>query len=198
MLFYFLVSVLTPGLVITLEDWTWESQMRDNLEFFCFWVWVTSLTIVFSLSVHLPACFTLFSWAVLHSIYVSWFHYPSISWRTFRSVSSQAIINRATKNIAEQVSLAICQGVVEPGLMVDLFLGLWELLIPISRVTASFCHTTNSECVFSLLTSPPAFCCPLLVDVCFSDWSKMKSQSCLNLHFPNCCECWNIFFWDIS
>lgn len=118
-------------------------------------------------SIHLPAYFTFFSWAASHSIYVPWFHYPYISWRTFRSVPSQAI--RATKHIAEQVSLALCQRVVEPGLTVDLFLDLWEFFIPIARVTVAFCHATNSECVFSLLISPPSFCFSLFVDICLFD-----------------------------
>lgn len=44
--------------------------------------------------------------------------------------------------------------------------------------------TVNEGSLF--LMSPPAFVVGCLVDLCHSDWGKIKFQCCLDLNFSSC------------
>lgn len=70
-----------------LENLEMEPHMNKNTWNLSFRVCVTSLSIIFSISKHLPALTILFflhSWIVFHCFYVLHFHYLFICWKTFR------------------------------------------------------------------------------------------------------------------
>ena len=55
-----------------------------------FWVWVTSLKMTFSSSIHLPEnsrCYYFFCYVVLHCVNIPHFSYPFFSWGAFRLFS---------------------------------------------------------------------------------------------------------------
>lgn len=70
-------------------------------------------------------------------------------------------------------------------------LALWEFPTLISIVAASVHNPINREqgCFFCLPQSFPAFVVDCFADFCHFNWGKMKSQSCLDLNFPNQQEC---------
>lgn len=85
----FLISAVTPRYILTFEDLKWEiSNKREFLCFSSFWVWVTSFSIVFSISIHLSTLSSWFqlhySWIVIRNIYVPHFHYTLVRWRAFQ------------------------------------------------------------------------------------------------------------------
>lgn len=71
-------------------------------------------------------------------------------------------------------------------------------------VTAQTSDFTNSEWEYPFPTS--SIFCPLFCWFCYSDWSKVKSQTCFDSHFPSCWGKWIflkvfshyfLFFYDL-
>ena len=82
--------------------------MSEYIPCLSFWVWVTSLRMFFSSSIHLPANFKMsffYGWVILHCIIVPHFLYPFFCWGHLGCFQELAIMNNAAMNIAEQMFL---------------------------------------------------------------------------------------------
>lgn len=80
--------------------------MRENTWLLTFGVWITSINIVFSISMHLHTNLTfLYKWLVCHCVYMPHCHYPFAYRRTVRFFHFLAVGSRAAGNTAEQVSV---------------------------------------------------------------------------------------------
>lgn len=102
----FLVSAVTPCSLGISEDLKLEST--DEREHVCLscQVWVPSLDIVFSSSIHFPASLIFFFAAEKDSLVQTYriFIILFFTWRALRLFHSPAIVNRTAMNMAEQIS----------------------------------------------------------------------------------------------
>ena len=128
-----------------------------------FWTWVTSLSMIFSHSVHLPAIFMMlflfYHWVILQCVDVPYFLYPFLSWGTFRlsgfgsckwryyeySWTSFFVIWLSILWVYDQDCY------IYLGLEVDWFSIFWETAY---RLVVHVCILTSREEVFPLIPYP--------------------------------------------
>ena len=125
-----------------------------------FWVWVTSLNMMFSRPIHLPPNFKMslffFLLVVLHFVNVPHFPYPLFCWGAFRlflgsGYGKQCCYEHSwTHVLVVWLSILIYSKAVLLGLVEGCFLIFWETTILKSKVTAPVYTPTSNWGVFAL------------------------------------------------
>lgn len=109
---------------------------------------------------------------------------------TFKLFPFLSIVNRATMCILKKVSmdiesLYICQNVVQLSHIGNSFLASWGYSTLVSIVPAPICLPASTEWGSSSSTILPACVANFYVAFTHFYLGEMKSQTCLNLHFPD-------------
>lgn len=114
------------------------------------WVRITSLSMIFSSYIHLPANFmsSFFkNWVEFYNVYcyIFTFH-PSVEWHS-SCFHFLALMNRAAMWSKMPSSLSIYQTVLQLGHLVNIFLVFWEFSMLLSIIVVPVCtsHTTATS-----------------------------------------------------
>jgi hypothetical protein len=120
--------------IIVFVFWICLLHVREKMEPLSFWIWLTLLNMMISISIHLPAKWYnfifLYDWIILHCVYVWPF---LIHWSVVGHLGcfyNMAIVRNGAKNmiykcILTYIYLDRCLGVVWLGCIIDLVLVFW-------------------------------------------------------------------------
>ena len=170
-------------------------HVNDNIQYLSFSVWLISLSIVPSKSIHVVAngkiSFFFYGWIVFLCIYIPHLLYPFICWWTPRLLPYLAIVNNSAMNLGYMYpfglvfsfSLDIYPGVELLDHTVVLFLVFWGNSILFPTVAAPVYIPINSVQKFPFSASSPTFVIYVLFDGSHSDRCWVISHCSFNLHF---------------